>query len=69
MERRGDNEPSTWINDLIGNNGMVVPRLTFRPSSGAHCRLYEETLTVSGMAATFEHTACRNDAGRWISLT
>ncbi len=69
MERRGDNEPSTWINDLIGNYGMVVPRVTFRPSSGTHCPLYEETLTVSGMAATFEHTACGDGAGRWISLT
>lgn len=69
MERRGDNEASTWTNDLSGNHGAVVPRRTFRSVAGDYCRRYEETLTIAGVTATVSKIACRDGSGRWTSMT
>ncbi len=69
MERREDNEASTWTNGLSGNHGVVVPRRTYRSRTGDFCRRFDETMTVSGVTATFERTACRDGDGRWTALT
>ncbi len=69
MERRDDNEASTWTNGLSGNHGAVVPRRTYRSRAGEFCRRFDETVTVSGVTATFERTACRGGDGRWQALT
>ena len=69
MERRSDNEPSTWTNGLSGNHGAVVPRRTYRSRTGDFCRRFEEIVTVAGVTATFERTACRDGDGRWLALT
>lgn len=69
MERRGDNEASTWTNGLSGNHGAVVPRRSYRTRAGAYCRQYDEILTVAGVAVSNERTACRDDTGRWTTIT
>ena len=69
MERRQDNEASTWTNGISGNHGAVVPRRTYRSRSGSYCRNFEETMTVAGVTATFERTACRGGDGNWTALT
>ena len=69
MERREDNEASTWTNGLSGNHGAVVPRRSYRSQTGDFCRRFEETVTVSGVTATFERTACRGGDGHWTALT
>lgn len=69
MERRGDNEASTWTNGLSGNHGAVVPRRTYRSRSGSYCRSFEETMTVAGVTATYQRTACRGGDGNWTALT
>ena len=69
MERRQDNEASTWTNGISGNHGAVVPRRTYRSRSGDFCRNFEETMTVAGVTATFERTACRGGDGNWTALT
>ena len=69
MERRADHEASTWTNGLSGNHGAVVPRQSYRSPTGVPCRRFEERMTVSGVTATFERTACRDDAGRWTTVT
>lgn len=69
MERRQDHEASTWTNGLSGNHGAVVPRRSYRSQSGDFCRRFDETMTVSGVTATFERTACRGGDGSWTALT
>lgn len=69
MERRSDNEASTWTNGLSGNHGAVVPRRTYRTQAGAYCRQYEDIVTVAGVAVSTERTACRDGSGRWTTLT
>ena len=69
MERRQDNEASTWTNGISGNYGAVVPRRTYRSRSGDFCRSFEETMTVAGVTATYERTACRGGDGNWTALT
>lgn len=69
MERRADNQASTWTNGLSGNHGAVVPRRTYRSRSGDYCRRFDETVTVAGVTANFERTACRGGDGRWTALT
>ena len=69
MERRDDNVASTWTNGMSGNHGAVVPRHTYRSGAGAFCRRYDEVVTVAGVSATFAHTACRDGAGRWATVT
>lgn len=69
MERRNDNEASTWTNGVSGNHGAVVPRRTYRTGTGAFCRQYEEMVTVAGVAVSSQRTACRDDSGRWTTVT
>ncbi len=69
MERRDDNESGTWTNGLSGNHGAVVPRRTYRSQAGAYCRQYDEMVTVAGVAASFQRTACRDGSGRWTVVT
>lgn len=69
MERRDDNEASTWSNALSGNHGAVMPRRSYRSEAGAFCRQFDELVTVAGIAATFERTACRDGSGRWTTTT
>ena len=69
MERRQDHEASTWTNGLSGNHGAVVPRRSYRSQSGDFCRRFDETMTVAGVTATFERTACRGGDGSWAART
>ena len=67
MERRPDNYPSTWTNGLSGNYGAVMPLQTYWSQAGEYCRSFAETMTVSGVTATFERTACRSGDGLWLA--
>lgn len=69
MERRDDNESSTWTNGMSGNHGAVVPRRSYRSRGGAYCRRYDEMVTVAGVTATYSRTACRDGSGRWTTVT
>ncbi|NNG02539.1 MAG: hypothetical protein HKM95_00360 [Inquilinus sp.] len=65
LERRSENEASTWTNDLSGNHGRVVPRESYLSDGGAICRQYDETMTVAGRTYTERRAACRDGDGRW----
>lgn len=69
MERRSDNEASSWTNGLSGNHGTVVPRRTYRTEAGAVCRQYDEIMTVAGVAVSHERTACRDGSGHWATIS
>ena len=69
MERRGDNQSSTWTNGMSGNHGVVVPRRSYWSPAGALCRRYEEEMTVAGVTATYTQTACRDNSGHWTTVT
>ena len=67
LERRSENEPSTWTNDVSGNHGRIVPRSSYLSDGGSVCRRFDETMTVAGRTHTAHRVACRDGDGRWTT--
>jgi surface antigen len=68
LEEAQDGETRMWRNYMSGNEGAITPTETYLSDGGYFCRRYREELTVGGGRNAFVHTACRNDAGRWVWL-
>ncbi len=68
LESAGDGETRSWRNYMSGTEGAITPTRTYVSEGGYFCRDYRERLTVAGDASEFRHSACRNDAGRWVWL-
>jgi surface antigen len=66
LERHQENEPASWRNPATGSEGVIWPVDTWLTDTGYYCRRYRETLAVGGERFTYDNTACRNDAGRWV---
>ena len=68
LEQTPDGVTRRWTNDQTGNSGEITPLRTFATEDGVFCREYREELAVGGTTGRFYHTACRDDAARWLWL-
>jgi surface antigen len=68
LEQAPDGVTRRWTNGQTGNSGAITPLRTFATEDGTFCREYREELAVGGTTGRFYHTACRDDAARWVWL-
>jgi surface antigen len=68
LEKAPDGATRRWTNDQTGNSGEITPLRTYATEDGSFCRDYREELAVAGTTGRFYHTACRDDAARWVWL-
>jgi surface antigen len=68
LEKAPDGATRRWTNDQTGNSGEITPLRTYATEDGSFCRDYREELAVGGTTGRFYHTACRDDAARWVWL-
>jgi surface antigen len=68
LEKGPDGVTRRWTNDQTGNSGEITPLRTYATEDGVFCREYREELAVGGSTGRFYHTACRDEAARWIWL-
>lgn len=68
LEKTPDGASRRWTNQQTGNSGEITPLRTYVTEDGAFCRDYREELAVGGNTGRFYHTACRDDAARWLWL-
>jgi surface antigen len=68
LEKVPDGTTRRWTNEQTGNRGEITPLRTFATDDGSFCREYREELAVGGSTGRFYHTACRDDAARWVWL-
>lgn len=60
------NQPIQWSNPQTGNYGTITPVNEGRqPSTGAYCREFQQTVTISGRTESAYGTACRQPDGTW----
>ena len=68
LESTPDGTTRRWTNQQTGNGGAITPLRTYVSERGHFCREYREELAVAGSTGRFYHTACREDAARWVWL-
>ena len=68
LETAPDATTRRWVNQETGHHGSITPVRTYLTEGGYFCRDYREELSVGGQTGRFEHSACRNDAARWVWL-
>ena len=68
LEGAPDGTTRRWTNQQTGNGGAITPLRTYVSERGHFCRDYREELAVAGHQGRFYHTACRDDAARWVWL-
>jgi surface antigen len=68
LEKAPDGATRRWTNDQTGNSGEITALRTYATEDGSFCRDYREELAVGGTTGRFYHTACRDDADRWVWL-
>ena len=68
LEKAPDGVTRRWTNDQTGNSGEITPLRTYATEDGSFCRDYREELAVGGTTGRFYHTACRDEAARWVWL-
>jgi surface antigen len=68
LESAPDGATRRWANDATEHRGSITPTRTYLGVNGRFCRDYREELTVGGEEARYHHSACRDDAERWIWL-
>jgi surface antigen len=68
LESTPDGTTRTWSNQQTGNGGAITPLRTYVSERGYFCRDYREEVAVAGSTGRFYHTACRDDAARWVWL-
>jgi surface antigen len=68
LEQAPDGVTRRWTNQQTGNSGEITPLRTYATEDGHFCRDYREELAVAGTTGRFYHTACRDDAARWVWL-
>jgi surface antigen len=68
LENTPDGATRRWSNQQTGNGGAVTPLRTYVSERGHFCRDYREELAIAGNTGRFYHTACREDAARWVWL-
>jgi surface antigen len=68
LEQAPDGVTRRWTNDQTGSRGEITPLRTFATEDGVFCREYREELAVGGTTGRFYHTACRDEAARWVWL-
>ena len=65
LEKSRSGETSSWVNPDSGNSGGVTPQRTYKNTSGAYCREFQQTITVGGKTEQAYGTACRQPDGSW----
>jgi surface antigen len=68
LESAPDGTTRSWVNGQTGHRGAITPTRTYLAANGHFCRDYREELTIGEEAGRFYHTACRDDAERWVWL-
>jgi surface antigen len=68
LESTPDGATRRWTNPQTGNSGEITPLRTYVSEGGSFCRDYREELAISRDSGRFYHTACRDDAARWVWL-
>ena len=68
LESAPDGASRSWSNRQTGNRGEITPLAHLCQRDRLFCRDYREELAVAGDSGRFYHTACRDDAARWIWL-
>ena len=68
LESAPDGASRSWSNRQTGNRGEITPLRTYVSEGGSFCREYREELAVAGDSGRFYHTACRDEAARWVWL-
>ncbi|MFQ5783313.1 MAG: RT0821/Lpp0805 family surface protein [Alphaproteobacteria bacterium] len=68
LETNKVGESANWSNPASGHLGTVTPTRTYTAKSGAPCREYQQTVTVSGETAITQGTACRQEDGTWETV-
>ncbi len=58
-------ERITWNNPESGNYGTVSPVRDGTAASGAYCREFQQSITVSGRREQGYGVACRQPDGTW----
>jgi len=65
LESAPSGTTASWKNPDSSNSGTVTPTRTYQAQSGAYCREFEQTITVSGETQQAYGTACRQPDGNW----
>lgn len=68
LESAPDGATRRWANEANGHRGSITPTRTYLGTNGHFCRDYREELTVGEEAGRFHHSACRDEAERWVWL-
>jgi surface antigen len=68
LETAPDGATRHWSNDANGHRGSITPTRTYLGANGHFCRDYREEVAVGNGVGRFDHSACRDDAERWVWL-
>ena len=68
LESAPDGATRRWANDATGHGGSITPTRTYLGVNGRFCRDYREELTIGKEEGRYHHSACRDDAERWVWL-
>jgi surface antigen len=68
LESAPDDVTQGWVNEATGHRGSITPTRTYLGANGYFCRDYREELRVGDQVGRYDHSACRDDAERWVWL-
>jgi len=65
LESSPTGQASQWTNPDNKHSGTITPVRTFQNAQGAHCREFQQTVTIGGKTEKAYGTACRQPDGHW----
>jgi surface antigen len=68
LETAPDGATRHWANDASGHRGAITPTQTYLGANGYFCRDYREEVRLGDEVGRFHHSACRDEAERWVWL-